>query len=324
VQAAWGYAVAPSDGSPLFYESWGERGQATPALFCDGIGCDGYVWRYLRSDLGSRFGLHPHYRGHGRTAPPRDPARVTIEDLADDVACVLDDALVERAVLIGHSMGVQVALETYRRHRDRVAGLVLICGAPSHPLRTFKGSATLEELLPTLQKWIGRMPGVLNRLTRAVLPTRLAYEVASRLEIRRELVEPADFMPYLEGMARIDVRLFVTMLSSAGQHSADDLLPSVQAPTLVIAGGRDGFTPPERSRAMAEAIPGAELLEIPNGSHTAPIERPHLVDWTIRDFLARRVDAVSTAAPLAAPTGPGVTTARVSEHAPADDSGSIK
>ena len=49
---AWGYAVAPSDGSPLFYESWGERGARTPVLLCDGIGCDGYVWRYLRDDLG--------------------------------------------------------------------------------------------------------------------------------------------------------------------------------------------------------------------------------------------------------------------------------
>lgn len=290
-RTAWGYAVAPSDGSPLFYESWGERGVSTPVLLCDGIGCDGYVWRYLRGDLGSRFSLHPHYRGHGRTAAPRDPARVTITDLADDVACVLDDALVDRAVLIGHSMGVQVALETYRRHGSRVAGLVLVCGAPSHPLRTFKGSATLEEMLPTIQKWIGRVPGVLNRVARTLLPTRLAYEVASRLEIRRELVEPADFMPYLEGMARIDVRLFVTMLASAGQHSADDLLPFIERPTLVVAGGRDGFTPPERSRAMAEAIPGAELLEIPNASHTAPIERPHLVDFTIRDFLARRVDS---------------------------------
>jgi len=296
VQAAWGYAVSPSDGSPLFYESWGTRGPSTPVLLCDGIGCDGYVWRYLRSDLGSRFGLHPHYRGHGRTAAPRDPARVTVEDLADDIACVLDDALVDRAVLIGHSMGVQVALETYRRHRDRVSGLVLVCGASSHPLRTFKGSATLEEMLPTIQKWIGRVPRVLNRLTRTLLPTRLAYEVASRLEIRRELVEPQDFMPYLEGMARIDVRLFVAMLSSAGRHSADDLLSEITVPTLIVAGGRDGFTPPERSRAMAEAIPGAELMEIPNASHTAPIERPHLVDWTIRDFIARRVDVVDPVA----------------------------
>jgi pimeloyl-ACP methyl ester carboxylesterase len=274
----------------VFYESWGERGVDSPVLLCDGIGCDGYVWRYLRNDLGARFGLHPHYRGHGRTAAPRDPARVTIEDLADDVACVLDDALVDRAVLIGHSMGVQVALETYRRHRARVAGLVLVCGAPSHPLRSFRGSAMLDEMLPTIQRWIHRVPGVINRVTRTLLPTRLAYEVASRLEIRRELVEPADFMPYLEGMARIDARLFVAMLSSAGQHSADELLPEIDVPVLVIAGGRDGFTPPERSRAMAEAIPRCELLEIPNASHTAPIERPHLVDWTIRDFLARRID----------------------------------
>lgn len=296
MQAAWGYAVSPSDGSPLFYESWGTRGQPTPVLLCDGIGCDGYVWRYLRSDLGSRFGLHPHYRGHGRTAAPRDPSRVTVEDLADDIACVLDDALVDRAVLVGHSMGVQVALETYRRHPDRVSGLVLVCGASSHPLRTFKGSATLEELLPTIQKWIQRVPRLLNRLTRTLMPTRLAYEVASRLEIRRELVEPADFMPYLEGMARIDVRLFVAMLASAGRHSADELLGEIKVPTLVIAGGRDGFTPPERSRAMAEAIPAAELLEIPNASHTAPIERPNLVNGTIKDFIARRVDVVDSVA----------------------------
>ena len=47
------------------------------------------------------------------------------------------------------------------------------------------------------------------------------------------------------------------------------------------------------SRMMAEAIPGAELLEIPNASHTAPIERPHLVDFTIRDFIARRVDGAT-------------------------------
>src|SRR5690606_25634147 len=119
-------------------------------------------------------------------------------------------------------------------------------------LKTFRGSATLEQVLPVVQRWIQRLPGVVNRVTRTLLPTRLAYEVASRLEIRRELVEPRDFMPYLEGMARIDTRLFVAMLSSAGQHSAEDLLPQIAVPTLVIAGERDGFTPPERSRAMAE------------------------------------------------------------------------
>lgn len=288
---AWGYAVASSDGNPLFYESWGERGQATPVLLCDGIGCDGYVWRHLRADLADRYCVHSHYRGHGRTPAPRDPARVAIEDLADDMACVLDDVKVDRAVLVGHSMGVQVALEVYRRHRARVAGLVLLCGVPSHPLRTFRGSAVVESLLPTVQKWVHRVPGVINYVTRTVLPTRLAYEVASLFEIRRELIRPSDFMPYLEGMARIDARLFVAMLSAAGRHSAEDVLPTVTVPTLVVAGARDGFTPPERSRAMAGLVPHAQLLEIPDASHTAPIEHPHVVDAAIREFLAQRVDS---------------------------------
>lgn len=287
---AWAYAVADSDGSPLFYESWGERNGLTPVAFCDGIGCDGYVWRYLRDALGARFAVHGHYRGHGRTAPPRDKDRVAIADLADDQACILDDALVDRAVVVGHSMGVQVALETYHRHPDRVAGLVLVCGAPSHPLKTFRGTAAVESILPTVQKWVQRMPSIINRVTRAVLPTRLAYEVAARLEIQRDLVRPEDFMPYLEGMARIDARLFVAMLSAAGQHSAEALLPHIEVPVLVVAGGRDGFTPPDRSRAMAAAIPGAELVEIPDGSHTAPIELPEVVDDAVRDFFVRRID----------------------------------
>jgi pimeloyl-ACP methyl ester carboxylesterase len=98
-------------------------------------------------------------------------------------------------------------------------------------------------------------------------------------------------------MSRIDARLFVAMLSSAGQHSAEDLLPDIKVPTLVIAGERDGFTPPDRSRAMAAAIPNCELLVIEGASHTAPIERPTLVDSTIRDFFARRID-VKAGSPL--------------------------
>jgi pimeloyl-ACP methyl ester carboxylesterase len=174
-----------------------------------------------------------------------------------------------------------------------VRGLVLACGAPSHPLRTFRGASTLEDVLPRIQAWVRRIPAVVNRMTRSLVPTRLAYEIATRLEINRELVEPDDFMPYLEGLARMDARLFVTMLGEAGAHSADDLLPQIEVPTLVVAGGRDGFTPPERSRAMAEAIPRAELVVIEEGSHTAPIERPEIVGAAVRAFV-ERVDIACT------------------------------
>lgn len=281
----WSWAAAPSDGTRLFYSDDDDHGDSRPpVVLCDGIGCDGYVWRYLRRSLAPRRVLHPHYRGHGRSQAPRDLSRVTIPDLADDLAAVLDDAGTSRALLVGHSMGVQVALETWRRHPDRVAGLVLVCGASSHPLRTFRGVSTLEDLLPTIEKLIVRAPRLINGFSRTLLPTKLALAIAGRVEINRALVQPEDFMPYLEGMARMDVRVFLAILAAAGRHSADEWLAEIDVPTLVVAGGRDGFTPPERSRNMAAAIPGASLFEVPDGSHTAPIERPAEIDAAIVAF----------------------------------------
>lgn len=265
-----------------------------PVALLDGIGCDGYAWRHLRRALGTRAVVHGHYRGHGRSSAPRDRARVAIADLADDLIAILDDAGIQQAVLIGHSMGVQVALETFRRHRDRVAGLVLANGAPSHPLRTFRGTATLERLLPEVRKWLGRAPGAINRVLRAVVPTKLSFELAKRLEINGALVDPADFMPYLEGLARMDSTLFGAMLAAAGGHSAEDVLPTIDVPTLVIAGGRDGFTPPERSRQMVASIPQADLLWIDDGSHTTPIERPQEINEGVTALLAR-IDAAAAA-----------------------------
>jgi pimeloyl-ACP methyl ester carboxylesterase len=296
----WRFAVAPSDATRLFYDDRGDDGGAgahhgsgapPPVMLCDGIGCDGFVWRYLRRDLAPRRILHGHYRGHGRSQAPRDPARVDIADLADDVVAILDDAGVSRAVLCGHSMGVQVALETWHRHRDRVAGLVLVCGAPSHPLRTFRGARTLEDVLPAIERVLVRAPRMINGLSRALLPTRLALAIAGKLEINRALIDPEAFMPYLEAMARMDIRVFLAMLAAAGAHSSEAWLSAIDVPALVVAGGRDGFTPAARSREMTETIPGAELLEFEDGTHTTPIEHPEAVDRAILDFLARRVDA---------------------------------
>jgi len=201
----------------------------------------------------------------------------------------MDETKTAKAVLFGHSMGVQVVLETYRRHPKRVAAMVLLCGMWENPLRTFRGNRSLEVVLPKLRSLVARAPGLFNTASRWLTPTRLAYALAKRLEINADLLDPNDFMPYLRGLSLIDVPLFLSMLSGAAEHSAEDVLPLVDIPTLIIGGERDGFTPPELSKQMADAIPNAELLIIEGGSHTAPIERPALVAHTVKTFLAQRL-----------------------------------
>lgn len=289
-----GFAVA-RDGSPIYYRVLGAREAPHTVVLSDGIGCDGFVWKYLARALAERYRVvHWHYRGHGRTPEPRDRRRTSMADLADDLASVLDAAGVERAALAGHSMGVQVCLESYRRHRDRVSGLVLVCGSYGNPLRTFRGRRTLEAALPWISFGINRIPRVAAAVWRNVIPTRLAYAIATRVEVNAELIRLEDFMPYLEHVARVDLPLFLDMLAHAGRHSARELLPAIDVPTLIVAGDRDGFTPRALSDEMHRTIPGAELLVVEGGSHTAPIERPQLVNDAVVRFLRERVVRVPT------------------------------
>lgn len=284
-----GFALA-GDGTPIYYEVSGLAPPAPTLFLCDGIGCDGYVWRYLQRVLGEHHRVvHMHYRGHGRSPAPADPEHVSVGDLADDVAAVLDACETPTAVICGHSMGVQVALETFRRWPARVAGLVLLCGSYGNPLRTFKGKSTLEEILPLVRVVTARLPRLVTAIWTHLVPTELAYQLATRIEINGPLIRREDFFPYLEGIARIDVRLFLNMLSKAGQHSAREMLPDVTVPTLIVAGRRDSFTPMALSEEMQRLIPGAELHVVEEGSHTAPIERPAEVTEVIEDFLRRRL-----------------------------------
>jgi len=260
------------------------------AFLCDGILCDGFIWKYLWNDLAPFVPLaHWHYRGHGRSAPPRDPDRIDIAAHADDLFAVRKHVGDPPSILVGHSMGCQVALECARRHPEKVRGLVLICGTFGNVTATFKGLPLLDVVLPKLLDLAERRPEVVRALWSRI-PPEMALKLALRAgEIDPQKIHREDVLPYLQHFPHVDFPMFLRMLRAAGEHSAGDFLSKVPVPTLIVAGERDTFTPAFLAEAMAEAIPGAELLVVKNGTHVAPLEQPELVDGKIIDFLRRRV-----------------------------------
>lgn len=281
-----GYHTAP-DGTKLW---WGTIGSGPLTLVLnDGFACDGFIWPYIIDHFHEDFRIvRWHYRGHGQSEAPRSPDSHGIEHIVDDLHSLLDELRVERPVLLGHSMGVQVILQYAGTHPDAIEALVPICGTYKRPLDTFHDNNRLMTLLPFIDRIVSAAPDQMQTLWETLTPSRFS-KLLSRVEINARLVRTNDFLPYLEHVARMDVKVFVQMLKRLAEHSAEEVLDAIQSPTLVIAGERDTFTPMYRSEEMSSLIPRSELLVVPSGSHVAPLELPQLVNSAIEKFLLHRV-----------------------------------
>lgn len=258
------------------------------AVLCDGILCDGFIWKYLFEGLAARMPVaHWHYRGHGRSQCPQDPDFIDIAAHASDLTRVRAHIGGGPAVLFGHSMGCQVVLEGYREQAEGIRGMVLVCGSYGRITETFRGTNVLAQLLPKLLEMVEKNPEWARALWSRV-PPELALKSALLLrEVNPEAIAPDDLLPYLRHMTHVDIGLFLRMLRAAGEHDAEDLLPKIDVPVLVIAGSRDSFTPPFLAERMVELLPKGELLLIEGGTHVAPLEHRDLVKERIDDFLDR-------------------------------------
>ena len=281
-----------ADGTRLYFHRLASDRIAAPAgltaILCDGLACDGFIWKYLGAELSEQLNVaHFHYRGHGRSGPPVDPEQIGVKALADDLDVVRRALGDPPVVLIGHSLGTQVALEAYRRRPEGVAALVLLCGSFGRVTYTFKGSEMLASVLPNLIEFATKHPKVTRAIWSSV-PPRVAIAVARLTgDVNLGAVRLEDVEPYFQHVTIVDFELFLRMLRAAGEHSAEDILPQVRVPVLVVAGARDSFTPAAVSEAMAEAIPGAELEVIASGTHLAPLEHHAEIAQTIVAFLTR-------------------------------------
>jgi pimeloyl-ACP methyl ester carboxylesterase len=281
------FAAGP-DGTRLYVRRR-EGPSTTTAILSDGIACDGFVWKYLWDDLARVVSVaHWNYRGHGRSGTPVDPAAIELVDHARDLDAVRRAIGDGEVVLFGHSMGCQVVLEALRLRPEKVRALVLVCGSSGRITHTFKGTDVMAQLLPRVIERVDAHP----EITRAIwsrVPPEMALQIALKTgEVDAGAIAPADLMPYMKHMVDIDPPMFLRMLRSAGEHSAADMLPSIQVPTLVIGGDRDTFTPPRYAEEMAAAIPGAELMMVPGGTHVVPLERKELVAVRVEKFLRER------------------------------------
>ena len=198
-------------------------------------------------------------RGLGQSE--RGEERMTMASLAADAAALLDALEIERAHVLGWSLGSAVAQELALAHPDRVGGLVLY--GTWAQLDGF-GRAMVTAL---------RHPWETGDMEAALTALGLAFSP--------ELLNSPEFEPMLEEFLPLFPQTETQIRTAAEQwrvneaHDTFDRLAEIGAPTLVIVGEQDLLTPPWQGHAVAERIPGArfELLTGPGSSHALMLER---------------------------------------------------
>lgn len=281
------------DGSTI---AWRRDGPAngstgTPVALCNGIACSTDYWTTIAADLATgRPVLQWDYRGHGRSDVPARPDATTVEDLVGDLVAVLGAAGTDRAVLVGHSFGVQVVLEAARRlPSTAVAAVVAVAGAPGAPLprgTTRPVVGPLELIARAHDRRPERAGDVWRAWWRSPVPHMLARAIGGT----SAAAPPAVMTSYYEHVSTRDVGVLLAMLRAMQDHDASDVVPQLQVPLLALAGDADRLTPLPVMASLALGAPDGELVVCHGGTHTLPAERP---EWVVAQLepLLERVDA---------------------------------
>jgi len=258
--------TAEVNGVSLFYDLAGPP-DAPVIAFSNSLGCSLAMWDGVVPALAGRYRcLRYDMRGHGRSGSA--DVAITIDDLAADLAGLLDRLAIGSAHIVGLSLGGMTALAFAARYPERVKTVVTMASAAvllppdfwqkrAALVRTSGPEAVVDTILP---RWF-------TAPFRAAAP-----EAVDRIRGMFLTVDRAGYARCCEAIAVMDLR---------------DRLAQIAAPALVLVGAEDPVTPPALAEEVRSRIPGAELTVIADAAHLMAVERPDAVAGHLAAFIDR-------------------------------------
>ena len=261
-------AVLDTVNPPLAYDDSGGPGPAV--VLIHGVGLSRDMWAAQVPVLETRYRVIAiDMLGHGGSMPP--PEDAGLDSYADHVAAVLDHAGIDKAALIGFSMGALVARAVALRHRERVEALVLLNGV-------FDRSPDVRDTIlarvadVTADGPRANIDGAIERWFSA----KFRHENAGYLANLRANFIANDPVGYA-----VTYRLFATE-----DRYGEAELSSLDVPTLVATGEHDVGSTPAMAGALAARIPGAAFRIVDGARHMMPVEMADATNALLMDFLA--------------------------------------
>jgi pimeloyl-ACP methyl ester carboxylesterase len=296
--------VRTTDGVPLHVEvDDGDHEAAVTVVFCHGLALDMGSWHYQRRDLGDLGRLvFWDQRGHGESGHG-SAAHMTIDQLGRDLASVLEaTAPTGPLVLIGHSMGGMTIMALADQHPElfdeRVIGVALVSTSPGKLAGMGLGvpgaaGRALFKVAPRALTALNRRPDVVIRglSVGADLMFVLTKHYSFATDVSPSVTR---FVAKMHAGTALDViAQLMPAFTAHDKLAALGVLGGIE--TLILGGENDALTPADHSRAIAERVPGAELVILPDAGHMIMLEHYHVVTDQLRALVVRAMRSTTAA-----------------------------
>lgn len=237
----------------------------TALVFVNSLGTDLRIWDALVSHFAADYRIIRHdKRGHGLSGCPQPP--YTIRQHADDLAGLLDELQIGKAILIGISVGGMIALDFAAQHPQRLEKLVLCDTAPK---------------IGTPEMWNERIAALrahgMAHLGAAILARWFAPAFAA--------AQPDAYGGYGNMLTRTPVDGYTGTCEAIRDADLWPQVGKIRAPTLVLCGAEDMATPPAQAQQLTAALPNANCTIIDGAAHLPCIEQPQVMAAAIAKFL---------------------------------------
>jgi pimeloyl-ACP methyl ester carboxylesterase len=256
--------------------SYKVQGQGPPVLLIQGVGVPGGGWRPQVEALAERYScLSFDNRGLGQSQPAGAPVEhVTVEQMADDAEALMQTEGWDAAHVVGHSLGGLIALQLALSAPHRVRSLSLLC--------TFARGRDAGPPTPRMI-WLGARSRIGTRTMRrkAFLQIVLPPQAVAEGDPEQLAAQLAPLFGH--DLAEQPPIVTAQLLALRAYDATPRLGELAGIPTLVVSAVYDPIAPPRIGRSLADGIPGARYVEIPDASHGVPIHDPERINALLLD-----------------------------------------
>lgn len=281
-----------SDNEQIFYaKNFAMIDPKKPILvFNYGLVCSNHHWKFQTEFFDKQdYQILTHdYRGHFQSTGGHDINKITFPQMSKDVADLCAFLGIEKAIMLGHSMGVNICLQLAKDYPQLVSGMVLISGTFINVKDIMFDSNLMEFIAPFAGLGQKKYPELFNSLWSKGGMNPIFREIIHATGFNRGKVSKEFIEIYLNRVGQLGPEIFFQLFNEMTKQNITGSLESMKMPALVIGGYKDNVIPNHLQRTLASLLPNSETYFFKDGSHVPQADYPEMINERIELFIKQQ------------------------------------